>query len=225
MAIHMKRLSTNIRKDQLIRGVLSVIARDGMKHLSVARVSREVGLVPSALYRHFHSKDEMLNAVLEYIQERIQNNFREVCEQTEDPLERLHKFLMRQLKLVHESPAIPVVIFSQGLFSDLNERRQRLHAALNEFRGRLISIVRMGQKEGQIRRDVSPETVVLFWIGILQPAALLYHLSQGKFDIEKQGKQAWKLYEEMITSQRPQRQKVKGRSHSRQLVQNQWRNP
>jgi len=199
MTVHIKRLSTHIRKDQLIRGVLNVIARDGMKHLSVARVSREVGLVPSALYRHFHSKDEMLDAVLEYIQERIQNNFREVCEQTEDPLERIHRFLIRQLKLIHESPALPTVVFSQGLFSDVNDRRQKMFQALGEFRRHLISIVQTGQKTGQIRKDVSPETIVLFWIGILQPAALLYHLSNGKYDIEKHGKKAWELYKEMIT--------------------------
>ena len=202
MTVHIRRLSTDIRKDQLIRGVLNVIARDGMKHLSVARVSREVGLVPSALYRHFHSKDEMLDAVLEYIQERIQNNFREVCEQTEDSLERIHRFLMRQLKLIHESPAIPIVVFSQGLFSEVSERRQKMFAGLNEFRRRLASIVQIGQKEGRIRKDVPPETIVLFWIGILQPAALLYHLSNGKYDIEKHGKKAWKLYREMIVPRR-----------------------
>jgi AcrR family transcriptional regulator len=95
----MKKLRTEIRKEQLIRGVLNVIARDGMKHLSVARVSSEIGLVPSARYRHFASKDEMLNAVLECIAGRIRNNIHDVCEETEDAVERLHRFLLRQFRV------------------------------------------------------------------------------------------------------------------------------
>jgi AcrR family transcriptional regulator len=198
MRVHNKKLPTDIRKEQLIRGVLNVIARDGVKHLSVARVSREVGLVPSALYRHFHSKDEMLDAVLEYIEERIQNNFREVCEQTEDSLERIHRFLFRQLKLIQESPAIPTVVFSQGVFSDVRHRKEKIYGVFSEFSRRMASIVQLGQRAGQIRKDLAPETVVLFWVGIIQPAALLYYLSNGKYNLNQHGRRAWKVYREMI---------------------------
>jgi AcrR family transcriptional regulator len=200
----MNKLSTEIRKEQLIRGVLKVIARDGMKRLSVASVSREVGLVPSALYRHFHSKEQMLDAVLGYIEGRMQNNFLEVCEQTEDPLERMRLFLERQLKLIKESPAVPTVMFAQGIFSEDMQKRAKIYKLLRQFRNGLGSIVKMGQRQKLIRNDLRPDMIVLFWVGIIQPAALLYHLSNGKFDLEKHGKVAWKLFHQMIVSGRKQ---------------------
>ncbi len=194
----MHKLSTHIRKDQLIRGVLKVIARDGTKRLSVARVSREIGLVPSALYRHFHSKDQMLSAVLDYIVGRIQHNFRDVCEETEEPLLRMQRFLQRQLKLIKESPAIPTVIFAQGLFSEDTYRRKKILDIFGQFRHELATMVKIGQKAGTIRSDISAETVVLLWVGIIQPAALLYFLSNGHYDLEHHGKKAWKLLKDMI---------------------------
>jgi TetR/AcrR family transcriptional regulator, fatty acid metabolism regulator protein len=194
----MRKLRTGIRKEQYIRGALTVIARDGMKRLSVARVAREVGLVPSAVYRHFHSKDQLLDAVLDYIAERIQNNVRETWEQTEDPVERLHRFLMRQLKLIKENRAIPTVVFAQGIFSEDPSRREKSFKIFGTFRQLIRSTVQIGQKEGLIRQDVPSETIVHFWIGILQPAAFLYTISDGQYDLEKHGRRAWKLFLEMI---------------------------
>lgn len=198
----MNKLSTEIRKEQLIRGVLKVIARDGTKRLSVASVSREIGLVPSALYRHFHSKDQMLSAVLDYIVGRIQHNFHEVCEETEDPLLRIQRFLQRQLKLIKESPAIPTVVFAQGLFSEDPYRRKKIFNTFDQFRHRLTTMVKMGQRSGTIRHDISAETVVLLWVGIIQPAALLYYLSNGHYDLERHGRRAWKMLKDMIQTKR-----------------------
>jgi AcrR family transcriptional regulator len=198
----MNKLSTHIRKEQLIRGVLKVIARDGTKRLSVASVSREVGLVPSALYRHFHSKDQMLSAVLDYIIGRIQHNFHDVWEETDDPLLRMQRFLQKQLKLIKESPAIPTVVFTQGLFSEEASRRRKVLGVLNQFRESLAMMVKMGQKAGTIRRDISVDTVVLNLVGIIQPAAMLYYLSNGHYDLEGHGRRAWKLLREMIQAKR-----------------------
>ena len=198
----MHKLSTHIRKEQLIRGVLKVIARDGTKRLSVASVSREIGLVPSALYRHFHSKEQMLSAVLDYIVGRIQHNFQDVCEETEEPLLRMQRFLQRQLKLIKESPAIPTVIFAQGLFSEDAYRRKKIFDIFGQFRHELATMVKMGQKAGTIRSDISAQTVVLLWVGIIQPAALLYYLSNGHYDLEHHGKKAWKLLKDMLQTKR-----------------------
>jgi AcrR family transcriptional regulator len=197
----MDKLSTHIRKEQLIRGVLKVIARDGTKRLSVARVSREVGLVPSALYRHFHSKEQMLSAVLDYIVGRIQHNFRDVWEEPE-PLLRMERFLQKQLKLIKESPAIPTVVFTQGLFTEEPHRRKKILHVLNQFRENLTMMVKTGQKAGTIRRDISADTIVLLLIGIIQPAAMLYYLSNGHYDLERHGRRAWKFLKETIQSKR-----------------------
>lgn len=198
----MNKLSTHIRKEQLIRGVLKVIARDGTKRLSVARVSHEVGLVPSALYRHFHSKEQMLSAVLDYIVGRIQHNFHDLSEETQDPLMMMQGFVQKQLKLIKESPAIPTVVFTQGLFSEEAYRRKKVLQVLNQFRQHLAMMVKMGQRAGTIRQDISVETVVLLLVGIIQPAAMLYYLSNGHYDIEGHGRKAWKLLKDMIQRKR-----------------------
>lgn len=194
----MKKLKTEVRREQLIRGVLRVIARDGMQKLSVARVSREVGLVPSALYRHFRSKDAMLDSVLDYIEDRLLNNVRQVCEETQNPVERVRRVLMRHLALIRESPALPSVVLAQGVFSESARRRKRVLSLFSHYTGRVAAILRSGQKEGMIRRDVASATMALMLVGVIQPAAFLFHLSGGSYNPVAHGKRSWKLVNDMF---------------------------
>ena len=65
------KLHTDIRQEQIVQAALGVVASHGLRGLTVQRVARQLGLAPSALYRHFRSKDEVLTAVLALIHSRL----------------------------------------------------------------------------------------------------------------------------------------------------------
>ena len=69
-----EKLKTTIRKEQIVEAALEVIAAQGVRGLSVSRVARRVGLVPSAIYRHFKGKQEVLDAVVSLIERRLMEN-------------------------------------------------------------------------------------------------------------------------------------------------------
>ncbi len=66
-----EKLDTQIRREQIAQAALELVASQGLKRLSMAAVARRVGLVPSGIYRHFHSKTEILHAVLDRIRQRL----------------------------------------------------------------------------------------------------------------------------------------------------------
>lgn len=59
-----EKLDTEIRREQIAQTALALVAWHGMRALTVAAVARRAGLVPSAIYRHFRSKDDLLKEVL-----------------------------------------------------------------------------------------------------------------------------------------------------------------
>ena len=54
---------TKIRQEEIAQAALKVVATQGMKALTVDRIARLVGVVPSALYRHFGDKDSILDEI------------------------------------------------------------------------------------------------------------------------------------------------------------------
>ncbi len=193
-----EKLSTEIRQEQIAGAALTVIARHGMKGLSIARVARQIGIVPSGIYRHFESKDDVLDAVLAHIEERLMDNISAVCKETTNPVERLHRLLMRHIGLIRESGAIPRVVFSEDVFEGHPARKARVYGIIMAYLSKVADIVSQGQREGKIRTDVAPDTVSVMFLGLIQPGAVLWHLSDGEFDVTKQGERAWRLFRSVL---------------------------
>ncbi len=189
-----ERLDTRIRKDQIAQAALQLIAAKGLRALSIAAVARKVGLVPSAIYRHFASKDQVLDATLEHLGHRLLSNIHLAAEETDDPVERLRRLLTRHVRLIRENQAIPRVIFSEGIYGDRPERKARVHGIITRYLDHIATFVREGQRAGRIRADLDPRVTAVTFLGLILPAAVLWHLSDGGFDVRRQSERAWKIF-------------------------------
>ncbi len=193
-----KKLGTQVRQDQIARAALSLLAAHGLQGLNIERVAQRIGMVPSAIYRHFKSKDEILVAVLELIEQRLLGNVQAVYQESPDCLERLRLLLMRHIRLIRENEAIPRIIFSEAVGFGDPARRARLYGIIEGYLKQVEEILRRGQREGTIRDDLDPATVAVMFLGLIQPAAILWHVSAGRFDATGQVSRAWEIFCEAI---------------------------
>lgn len=195
-----RKLTSEVRQEQIAEAALALVAAQGMKALSVARVARRVGVVPSAIYRHYRSKDDVLDAVLSMIRSRLLLNVEAVCSESNDPLERLQLLLRHHIKLLRDNEGIPRVVFSQELHHGDTQRKTRTYGIIREYLDRVAEIVRDGQQKGQIRSEFRPEAIAMMYLGIVQPAALLWDFSGGDFDVTRHGDHAWQILNAAIRS-------------------------
>jgi AcrR family transcriptional regulator len=193
-----EKTDTHIRQEQIVRAALDQINHYGIKKLSIASVAQGVGVVPSAIYRHFKSKDDVLDAVPDMIEGKLQANIRLTCEETPNPIERLKRLMVRHVQTIRENQAIPRIIFSEDLYGGRQGRKTKVYRIVMRYLDQVAEIVRQGQKEGQIRPDVDPEAVSLFFLGMVQPTGFLWFLSDGKFDLKKHTGKVWQLFAKMI---------------------------
>lgn len=190
------KLDTQIRREQIAEAAMSLVANQGLRRLSVAAVARRVGIVPSGIYRHFKSKDEILDAVLDRIEERLLANVREAREENADPVECLKGVLMRHIRLIREGKiiSIPRMIFSEDVYTGNPGRKQRVLQILRGYENEIGQIVRLGQSQGRIRPELDVEAVTMMLFGIIVPAGILWHLTEGGFDVTRHAQRAWKLF-------------------------------
>jgi AcrR family transcriptional regulator len=193
-----EKLNTGIRQDQIIEAAMHLIGSQGLKGLSMAALANRIGLVPSAIYRHFKSKNDIVDMILDFIQERLSTNIRITCKETSEPMERLQRILKRHIRTLRENQAIPRVIFTEDVFSGNPKRKTKVYGIVNGYLEGLNKIIRDGQEKGQIRSDMDSKTVALMFLGMIQPGAILWFLSDGKFDISKHSEKNWNVFREAI---------------------------
>ncbi|RZB31174.1 MAG: hypothetical protein SRB2_04699 [Desulfobacteraceae bacterium Eth-SRB2] len=194
------KLDTRVRQEQIAQAAMNLINTTGMKGLSIAKVAKRVGIVPSAIYRHFESKDQMIDAVLNLIFDRLMDNVLKTCMATFDPFDRLKLILTRHIRLILDNHAIPRIIFSEEVYSGNTHRKAKLNRKIGRYLIKISEIIQQGQHENHIRKDVDPETISVMFLGIIHPAAILWHISDEAFDVAKHAEKAWRIFKESLST-------------------------
>ena len=164
----------------------------------MAALAREVGIVPSGIYRHFKGKNDVMDAVLRFIHARLMANVRAVESRTEDAISQMHTLFARHIALIKDNKAIPQIVFSEDVLHGRASRRRALRRSIQQYLAAVANVISRGQQQRCIREDVSPAALALHFLGLIQPAAIIYSLSQGSFDITEHAATAWRLFAEEI---------------------------
>ena len=189
---------TEIRQEQIAQAALALIARGGVAGLSVAGVAKEVGVVPSGIYRHYRSKDEILDVVLDLISQRLLGNVQAVRMEVSDPLDRLHRLLLRHLQLIRDNSGIPRVVLSEEIFAGQPKRRLKVYRMISNYLNEVAILVREAQSNAGTEPTVLPDAAAVMFLGLIQPAAILWLMSDGKFDIDTHAEHVWPLFRAML---------------------------
>jgi len=194
----LERVATHQRREQLAQAALAVIAERGLRGLSVAAVARRVGLVPSALYRHYRSKDALLDAVVETIRARLMENIRLAERSGRPAIPALGRILLRHAALIRENPALPRILFSDEIHIDQPQRRVLIRSIFDEYIESLADFIHRGQAAGQIRTGLDARDVAFMCLGILQAPTLLWVVSGGTYDSARQIKRSWRIFSRQV---------------------------
>ena len=194
------KTKTEIRRNQIAATALGLVARHGLRASNVAALAKRVGVVPSAIYRHYSSKEAVLDAVLKVIAHRLFANVQAVRQEFTDRLEGLKQLLQRHIEMVLSNQGIPRVIFSEEIFSGQPARRRRVYQMIQEYLEKVAEMIREGQHQGHISPDLPAETVAMMFLGVVQSASILRLMSDGQFDATKYRESAWRIFSGMLSN-------------------------
>ncbi|MGB7631205.1 MAG: TetR/AcrR family transcriptional regulator [Candidatus Deferrimicrobium sp.] len=195
-----EKRSREARREQIAEAALEVIARDGTRSLSVGAVARRIGIVPSAIYRHFHGKEEILSSAIERMGERLLENAARAAAGKGDPIQRLRKLLQDHVRAIREGYAGPRIVFAEGIDGGGVSHRMEVYHVIRRYMDRVAEILRQGQRTGDLRGDLDPEATALHFLGLIQPAATLWYLSAGKFDVSLYAERAFAQFAQSIAA-------------------------
>ncbi|WP_461828824.1 TetR/AcrR family transcriptional regulator [Aquifex sp.] len=96
-----KRSST---REKILEVALKLFSRKGFKETTIKDIAREVGITEGAIYRHFTSKEEIINNLLREITEELRQELFESIEKGESDKERLNNIIDALLEYAFTKP-------------------------------------------------------------------------------------------------------------------------
>ncbi len=206
-----EKLKTEVRREQIAHAVLALASLRGVRGLSAAAVARRVGIVPSAIYRHFRSMDEALDAALDLARARLLGSVERAAADVPGALDRLHRLFVGHMRMIRENRILPRIVFSDDVIGGPPGRKARARAVLHGFLERIAALAAEGQERGELRDDLEPKTVAVMFLGLIQPAAILAMVSDGEFDLTGHSGSAWEVFRETMEARGARKGRTGGR--------------
>jgi len=153
-----RKLRSDARRnrERLLASAREVLARDGLD-ASVEEITREAGLGMGTLYRHFPTKAELVDAVLEDAFAQLVDAAEEGVA-AQDPWNGFAGFLEHALSLHASNRSLKDVL------ATTESGRRRAEAMRTRIRPLLRTMVERAHAQGSLRPDFTAEDVpMLFW--------------------------------------------------------------
>lgn len=175
------------RQSEIIQAAIKLIGEGGIQALTIKNLSAEIGVVESALYRHFKSKTDVISALLDYLESIMASHFEGVRDLEAGPFEKIEKLIQSQLQLFSETPSYAIVILSDGLYKNNKVLYDKLFNIMKTSRSTFIKVIEEGKKDGLIRNDVPSEHIAFIIMGSIRLNVNQWGLSGFSFDLQQRG--------------------------------------
>ena len=182
----MKKLNTETRQQQIIETALDIIMQGGIQSLTMKTLARQIGISEQAIYRHFKNKLAILTAIISYFDQCFKDQFNQL-QNSGGAIEHIRAMANSHLEYFSEHPAVAAVIFSEEIFQNETVLAMAVREALEKRIEHLGKLISKGQQNGEIKTDLSPESLAHILLGSMRLMITRWRLSNFSFDLTKQG--------------------------------------
>ena len=160
-------------RERLVRASVRLFAERGYDRTSVQEIVEAAGVTKGALYHHFSSKDHLLYEIYHRLLTEQSRRLRGFVESDGPIAERLRAAAIDLVETSAEHVADFVVFF--GSMSMLSgERAATVRSERRRYFDTFCGLVRVGQRSGAFRTDVSAGVVVHSFVGALSQVPSWY---------------------------------------------------
>jgi TetR/AcrR family transcriptional regulator len=133
-----KRLKPGERRIQILRILATMLERPGGERVTTAALAAELEVSEAALYRHFASKAQMLEGLLDFIEHSVMTLVSQALERSAPPGEQAARIVTALLQFGETNPGMTRVMVGDALVHE----HERLQTRMNQLFDRIESTLR-----------------------------------------------------------------------------------
>jgi AcrR family transcriptional regulator len=175
------------RQTEIIETAIKLIGDGGIQALTIKNLSNKIGVTESAIYRHFKSRTEILETLLDSIKENIIAKYTQAAKSKKSSFEKIEDMITFQFETFSANPSFAIVILSDGLYQNEPGLRSKIYAIMEFAKKTFIGIIEEGMKLGEIRNDIPGDQMAFVIMGSVRLMINQWSLSGFSYDLKKKG--------------------------------------
>jgi len=168
-------------RERIITEAASLFNQRGFEGGSMSDLMEATGLEKGGIYRHFSSKEELAVEAFDYAWKSAFETRMQDLERIPNSIDKLKHFIAN---FIERRPVVPggCPLLNTAIDADDGNEvlRDRVRAALRQWRDSVSGIVETGIKHREIRQGVDPKEVATIIISSLEGALMVARLERKK---------------------------------------------
>ncbi len=172
-AVARKRPKPGERRVQILQALATMLEQPGAERITTSALAARLDVSEAALYRHFASKAQMFEGLIEFIEQTVFTLVNQITERELDPAVRTRKLVVMVLQFGEKNPGMTRVMVGDALVIE----NDRLQERMNQFFDKLEASLKQGLRDAAsagglatptLEAQVRASVVVAFMVGRLQ---------------------------------------------------------
>ena len=131
-----KRPKPGERRIQILQALAAMLEKPGSERVTTAALAAQLQVSEAALYRHFASKAQMFEGLIDFIEQSIFTLINQIAERQEDPAHKAARMVAVVLQFGEKNPGMTRVMVGDALVFE----HERLGLRMNQFFDRVESL-------------------------------------------------------------------------------------
>ena len=168
-----KRPKPGERRVQILQALATMLEQPGAERITTSALAARLQVSEAALYRHFASKAQMFEGLIEFIEQTVFTLVNQIAERETDPAQRTRKLVVMLLQFAEKNPGMTRVMAGDALVFE----NERLQERMNQFFDKLEASLKQNLRDAAaasgaatptVQAQVHASVIVAFMVGRLQ---------------------------------------------------------
>ena len=143
------------RKQQILETLAAMLEKPAREKITTASLAEKLDVSEAALYRHFASKAQMFEGLIEFIEQSLFSLINKISTEEADGLTQIRRIVTIMLLFAEKNPGMARVLIGDALVNE----DDRLQLRINQMFDRIESTLKQSFRiaETQTKRQLDPE--------------------------------------------------------------------
>ena len=163
-----EHLSSEDRRAATVGAVIALAADHDPSEISTTAIAKHMGVTQGALFKHFPTKDAILEAVMTWVADRLLARVDSAASAMPTASQALEGMFLAHTSFVTEHPGVPRMMFGELQRAGSTAPKRMAATMLRQYAERLRLQLERGRASGEFAPQLDMEAAATLFVGTIQ---------------------------------------------------------
>jgi TetR/AcrR family transcriptional regulator len=163
-----KRPKPGERRIQILQALAAMLEQPGAERVTTAALAARLQVSEAALYRHFASKAQMFEGLIDFIESSVFNLLNQIAEAPHAPMDKVRRMVTVLLQFAERNPGMARVMVGDALVFENDRLHQRMNLFFDKVETSLKQVLRDAAQASQSATpSVDAQAQASLWVSFV----------------------------------------------------------